>query len=867
MRHVLGGTLVVVLGIVGVAQPAQAMNYSAAPLTSWAFTDSAAPSTPSAQPAGAAPLGSTVDVDGARHTRRIYYTFDISGYAGQVVHKADLWTSETKVTDCGTAAPVQVWRTGPVTGTTTWNDPPADLELVAERNLGKGVICPGAHLTVDMASRVTEALARDEKTITFGVRLSGAAETDPAAWRSVRPLNLSMSTNNLPVVSELRLRSPDRPCGTLVQHPVAGGITYFTAVTTDADPAGYPTTTFEAWPIDEPDQRRSLGTSSSATPVVSSDLRAYADGTVLAWSAQARDADDAGEWAEPCHLTVDNTAPANAPVILSRKYGESQYPGSGGPGVAGTFVLDALRDRDVVGFDWYEQQDQIITSVAANHPGGRARIKVTPKRWGPDRIQARSVDAAGNRGPWRTYDFYVRDTAPRFDVDVTGVGTPSTITLHPPAAETTAFGFTVDGGAETRVPVVDGKGTGTITFASRGYKTVVASSYAGRKLLGSESKQIYVSDAPGVTSAEFLFPAEPLRGTRGTFTFSARTTGVVAFRYDFGNGEQRIEAGADGTATLSWTADEPGFRHITVVSETADGTRSAAATDQFWVLDTHPAVWSEAGSCCPNRDGVGRPVRVWLSSDLPGVTGFVYSYDGGAEKTVTGGGNTYVEVTPSHVGDASFTARAVLADGTLSPPTTITVTITDAPLVTVDGPYGELAVTGREATLVIVPATPDVVSYRYHWGWFEESPQTVDAAPDGTARVTWTPEYASTEMLNVVAVARDGSETDVRQMYVDIEDPSVEYYGSWNDWSPSGGAGEPGRLGFAGVQSGLHDATVAYLWHVGDEPVQEVAPAEDAMITEVSWTPSRSGEHVLYVQRRFTDGALSPIREYRLLVG
>jgi hypothetical protein len=35
----------------------------------------------------------------------------------------------------------------------------------------------------------------------------------------------------------------------------------------------------------------------------------------------------------------------------------------------------------------------------------------------------------------------------------------------------------------------------------------------------------------------------------------------------------------------------------------------------------------------------------------------------------------------------------------------------------------------------------------------------------------------------------------------------------------------------------------------------------------VGYTPDRSGENTLYVQRRFTDGTLSAITEYPFLVG
>jgi len=73
----------------------------------------------------------------------------------------------------------------------------------------------------------------------------------------------------------------------------------------------------------------------------------------------------------------------------------------------------------------------------------------------------------------------------------------------------------------------------------------------------------------------------------------------------------------------------------------------------------------------------------------------------------------------------------------------------------------------------------------------------------------------------MIAVARDGAESDVRQLYVETADPAVDYFGTWDDWSPSGGVGVPGWLSFADRSGGtMLDATVKYLWHVNDGPVQ-----------------------------------------------
>jgi hypothetical protein len=851
------------LVVVGFGQSAQAMNYTSAGLTAWAYTDSAQPAVPAPDPDGYPRIGTIVDTAGVPHTGRAYFTYDLTPYRGQVLHQANFYSSERTVEDCTQTAPVQVWRTRPVTGTTTWQAPPRELELIAERTLGKGTICPGAYLGIDVLPQINAAIARHDKTITLEVRAAAAGEADPGRGRTMRRFDLSVWTNHPPTVKAQKLLFPERGCGTLAKHPTAGGITSFSAQSADADPFPAPTVTFEMWPVDKPEQRAAFGETSSINARVTEDLRGYADGTVLAWTVRARDHDDAGPWGRTCYLTVDNTAPAAAPAVSSRKYGVAEYPGAGGPGVAGTFVLDALGDRDVVAFTYDEGSGRIPTEIAANHPGGRAKVSVTPRSWGAYQIKVRSIDGAGNRGPERVFAYYVRNTAPFAEIDVAGVGLTSHITLTSNASDVTSFGYSVADGPETRVPAVDGRGTGELVFTRTGFTDVLERSYVGRKLIGTYTQEVLVTDSPGIASDEFSMNAGPVLGEAGSFTFTPRTTGVVAYLYDFGDGDQqRVAAAGDGTAVLRWTPPRAGYLTIAVSSVNADGVVSQQARESFIVIDTHPTVYTDAGSSWPDNDGVGRPVIVNMYSDLPDVTGFVYSFDGGPEKTTTDGGYASIEVVPTHAGDSSFTARARLADGTTSPATTVAISITSAPLASVKGPYGDSPVLGRDATLTLEPGLPGVTGYRYSWGDDEE--RTVSAGPDGSATVTLTPGFASYQELRVSSVSADGTVSDVRRLATFVDDPAVQYTGSWDDWSPSGGVGVPGRLGFYGD---LIADTVKYLWQVNDGPVQEVVPAEGALVTDVAYTPDRNGASTVHVQRVFSDGAVSPMAEYTLLVG
>jgi hypothetical protein len=283
---------------------------------------------------------------------------------------------------------------------------------------------------------------------------------------------------------------------------------------------------------------------------------------------------------------------------------------------------------------------------------------------------------------------------------------------------------------------------------------------------------------------------------------------------------------------------------------------------EFQVIDPRPSVTSDAGVGSPRRDGVGAPTTVYLNSDRPDFAGFVYSFDGGPERTA--GPHPYAEVTvvPPHAGDNTFTARVRRADGALSPATTATIRISSGPLVTADGSYGRAGIVGLVDTFTFKPGRPGVATYHYRWD-DGAGEQTTAAGADGTARVSYTPALPRDHRLTVYSVGVDGAVSDTRTFAFAVDDPRVDTGGSsWDDRLPALGLGVPGELRFGGD---LADATKAFLWHVGDEPVQSTPAAGNT--THVPYTPSHNGSNTLYVQREFIDGALSPITEVTFLVG
>ncbi|GLY07917.1 hypothetical protein [Actinoplanes sp. NBRC 101535] len=833
--------------LIGVtAGPAQAETYGNLPRT-WTFTDRATPSTPNPDPAGNYLIGSRGDSTG-----RAYFTFDLTPLKGRVLHRVTFYTTEKTVDDCGWVAPIEVWRTTPVTAGTTWDDAPDELELLTERTWGKGTICPGAYLGIDMIPTVQAALDRGEDTVTLEVRVKPGSEE--GLGRSMVPAQMSYAVNHAPIVSGLKLRTPDAGCGTLDDPTPALEALQFQATVTDADPNDYARIWFAYWPADRPDLRKE-------TNSLSPDLTGIADGTVMAWTAQGRDYDDAGPWGDTCYFVLDSVAPATRPVVSSEKYPTSTYPGTGGPGVPGVFVLDAVGDVDTVAFDWYTES--AITRTRPEHPGGRAEITVTPRLWGTNRVRVAAVDTAGNRGPWVEYRYEVRNTAPSSTFELNGVGLTSHITLYSQAAEVTGFGYAVDGGPETRVPAVDKQGRGDLVFTSVGTKNVLERAFAGDEVIGTHTSQVSVTDAPVVTSAEFTWSGTPIAGQPGSFTFAPRTTGVASYRYDLGEGGSgTVDAGPDGAATVSWTPQAGGYFTITVTSVDADGNRSQPAQSSFRVIDPHPTV-----SAYDHDSQVGRPITVNAWSDLPNATGIVYRFDDGPTQTYDSSHADF-EVVPTRPGDLTLVVWARLSDGSLSPSTTIVLHVDSAPTVTAKGPFTEDAVALRPVTFTVTAVQPGAATFRYTVGSRydgEEHPeQTVPVGADGTATITYdVPAGWGDVTLTVASLTAGGEVSDTDEFSVVVRNADAVL--STNPWPDAGGVGVTGQFGFSVYDLGEY--TTSFVWHVNDGPVQETAFDPWAWETLASYTPDHAGANTLYLQRRFTDGSLSPVTEVPFEVG
>lgn len=848
--------LVTTTAVAVMATPASAETQYKTPST-WAYVDSQAPRTSFVNPAGDAPIGTRTGADGKAHTYRSYFTFDLAGLRGQAIHFSYLLATETAVNDCTKQRQVELWRTGPIRSTITWRNPPAELELLASST--GAYTCP-APLNVSLVEAVDAAIARGQTSLTVELRVPAARERDVSLGRSVTRPNLSLVTNHLPVVSNLGLMYPDRPCGTQARPTPAGDNPTFRATVTDAE--GYASGVFSVWPAGHPEQRREFSGSTGwdGLAQASTDLSGFPNGSLVAWAARGNDFQDMSPWSSPCYLRIDRVAPTTAPLVASRLYVEGTTP-SGGPGVKGRFWFSAKGDHDVVAYTYTDSSGSVsFPRLVARRPGGPVVIEYTPTRAGEEYLDVTAEDAAGNRGPTTRYRFTVRATAPWGSVDVAGVGLPSRMTLTGPS-EVTQFGYQLPGQAEVRVPATNGAGSANVTFPAVGGYDITLRSYVGNRMIGSGNLYVSVDDAPTVSSAEFNLDTTSMAGQTGSFTFAPRHAGVVAYVYSFNYGESRRIEATDGTAVLPWTAEVGGWYTLQVQSVGADGTLSYPATHYFSVVNPYPTAYTSDVNCCPRRDGVGVPLQIELSSELSTAVGFAYRFNGGPEQTVAGQGFAWATVTPDHAGNNTILVQALLSDGTRSPQTEYTFSVWNGPVVTWT-PAGN-GVVDRPVTFTFHPSLAGVAEYRYLFPGDEEE-RTVPAGPDGTATATYTPHGWGMDTIRVTSVGGDGTRSETRDLYFFIDDNKVWVSGNLDENSPRSGIGNTTTFSFYTQRSA---EVVEYRYHLNDDPEQTIPDNVDGTTTYLAVTLTRNGLNTLYVQSRTAGGELSPVAEYRFLVG
>ncbi|WP_200208201.1 hypothetical protein [Micromonospora coerulea] len=854
--------------VVTTAAPAAAYDVRYETNTSWAWTDSQEPKETIIDQAGDVPVGSWVDDKGRTHTSRAYFTFDISRYRGADIEGAKFDAKETAAGDCTKRPEVELWRTGPYTSRSSWTKPPADLAKLHTTKLPDYAGCPAPYVGFDATEGLRQALAEGKSTLTLSLRIAAGAEQDPALARKyASKVGLSVDHNFRPGVPT-DLQTSGTACTAEPYQLVRRGDVGLSAILHDKDRndsggTDQLTATVALWPVDQPEARiERTDTARDGERAVgrfSYDL--FQHDRTYAWQMRAADSRATGDWSTICYFRTDYEGPATPPTVTS-----TDFPEAGGakPALPGEFTFGANGAADAVGFTYSLNQSGAKT-VAADRPGGNATVTLTP-RVGINYLQAWSLDAAGNRSAETSYDFFTSDVSPIVDGNLTEIGVPTTFAVRPRMDGVVRYRFRLDGDPEQTVDAnADGTASLTVTATRGGYRTLSVTSVTADGVEATAQRSFQLLTEPKISATVYEeYGYGGGQGVPGVFTFTPRLPDTVSYRYSFGAETGTVQANADGTASVTWAPKEAGWVTLAVWSVSRDGTESDPATWSFTVRDLLPGIYGILYNDSYYAGGPGQPGEFRFSSEVPETVEFRYRFDGGAEQGVgaDGTGNASVTWTPDQGGTHTLAVRSVTGDGTVSAERTYTFLVNDAPLVA-SAEYPQDASSGLPGVAGVFtfrPQRPDVVRYLY--SFYGEEEKTVDAAADGTASITWTPERSGWQMVTVRGVTGDGTVTQPREYAFTVRDPKptiISYL--YNEYDPQGGIGVPGGFRFS---SELPDTT-SFVYRLNDGPEQTVA-VNDGTAAELTVTPDRGFRNTLTVRARSASGELSPEASYAFMV-
>ncbi|HET6215162.1 MAG TPA: LamG-like jellyroll fold domain-containing protein [Micromonosporaceae bacterium] len=349
-------------------------------------------------------------------TNRSFFRMNTSTVRLKHIIAATFRTFETHSWSCS-ARNVEVWRTGGISSSTTWNNQPSWAAKLQTLSVAKGYSssCPDATVDFNVLAGVVTAAANNWSDLTLGLRAS--SETDPYYWKKFQNNpTLIIDYNSVPSVPNTLSIDPGLPCTTGSGRPVVGTTTpTFRAKVSDVDSGQLVGARFEWWVTggSKIGEKATTKVVSGSTHTATVPAGAFAVGGTYSWRVRAEDGTDVSAWTGWCELTVDPFPPVNPPVVTSATYPQT-LPGvdpvyRGSIGISGSFTLSpGSGDTDVAAYVYGFNVYPPATVVTGSGTPKTATITLTPTFDGLNTLYVRSRDGVGNLGPIYGYQFYVR---------------------------------------------------------------------------------------------------------------------------------------------------------------------------------------------------------------------------------------------------------------------------------------------------------------------------------------------------------------------------------------------------------------------------------------------------------------------------
>lgn len=317
----------------------------------------------------------------------------------------------------------QLWRTGSISSSTTWNAQPSWSDEIQRKSFAHGwsSSCPDDYEAFNVKSAAQYVTDKGYSSLTLGIRAT--SESDVQTWRKFKATSA--------VVEATYNRNPNepyngssKPGGACTPGPGAGvtvGKTGITLTVTAKDPDNnLSKVRFRFWktggtvPAGDWVTFAAGGDTKSITiPVTDARLKDLTTTTTFSWDAMAQDSNSPTPatstnyppGTEPCRITVDPSGPSQ-PVVTSDVWLPVNADGTvWATQPFGTTGPATFESPEAVKFTWAWGG---VAPVTVNATGGVATVPdLRPPNSGPNTLQVYAYDNLGNPSARTDYTFYV----------------------------------------------------------------------------------------------------------------------------------------------------------------------------------------------------------------------------------------------------------------------------------------------------------------------------------------------------------------------------------------------------------------------------------------------------------------------------
>lgn len=338
------------------------------------------------------------------------------------------------------ARSVELWDTGTISSSTTWENQPSWMARVDSVNDSKGYSssCPGGNLAFDVTSAAQDAKSQKWNNFTLGLRAGSEGDSYSYKRFDARTAVMSTNYNTVPNPPTSLDTVPSTGCKTAAPFGAVGNTdVYLTALVSDAE-GGTVNAEFRLWGSNDLsadgaifDQTVAATSGTVARVKVPKTTltakEAIAKG-IFRWSVRVSDNIVWSSWTPgtPCGFLFDSARPSNPPGVSSTQFpnGSAGWPlNTGQIRTAGTFTFTANGVTDVARYEYWTDSDTTRRSVSPASPGGSASASITPTVVGANRLYVASRDKADNSSDRQVYLFYANGlTVPDKPRDINGTG-------------------------------------------------------------------------------------------------------------------------------------------------------------------------------------------------------------------------------------------------------------------------------------------------------------------------------------------------------------------------------------------------------------------------------------------------------------